>query len=255
MNINVKSRLSTIAFTIVFLFLVLLLFGSCAHNTTNNEVRATKKTFVKMDVAIVLVKCIDGQCLSLKGGSVASGAGVMYAGVPHVLTADHVCDYSDVAGQALEKGFTPKITISAIDASGQRHKLEVVKQNNEADLCLLKGKEKALNIPTLSLSPTPPIVDSKYYNYAAPAGVFSPGVVPLYSGNYSGVYYGIYAMYTIPVYPGSSGSPIVNSNGELVGMVHSVHRNFHHVSFGATYGQLQIFLSSTAKKDELFILE
>jgi len=255
MIINVKSKLPAVVLTIVFLFLTLLLFGSCAHNTTNKQVREIKNTFVKMDVAIVLIKCIDGQCLSLRGGSVASGAGVMYGGAPHILTADHVCDYSDVTGPALEKGFTPKITISAIDASGAKHELEVIKQNRTADLCLLKGKNKKLNIPTISLSQIPPEKDNKYYNYAAPAGVFSPGVVPLYNGNYAGIYYGIYAMYTIPVYPGSSGSPIVNSNGELVGMVHSVHRNFHHVSFSATYEQLQIFLSTTAKDDELFILE
>ncbi len=234
--------------------LSLIFLNSCAHNTTSSQVREVKKSFVKMDVAIVLVKCVDGECHALRGGSVASGAGVIYNGKPHVLTADHVCEYGDLTGPAIANGFTPKITISAIDASGARHELEVIKQNAAADICLLKGKDEDLDIPTLSLSPNPPQKDNKYYNFAAPAGVFGPGVVPLYTGNYAGIYYGVYAMYTIPVYPGSSGSPIVDESGRLVGVVHSVHKNFHHVSFSATYDQLKLFLS-TAKKEELFILQ
>ena len=247
---NVKSK-----YLIALFLFFALIFTSCAHNTTSSSVREVKKTFVKMDVSIVLLKCVDGQCHALRGGSVASGAGVMYNGKPHVLTADHVCDYSDLTGPAIANGFTPKITITAIDASGARHKLEVVKQNSAADLCLLKGKDEDLILPTLTLSPTAPRKDNKYYNFAAPAGVFGPGVVPLFTGNYSGVYYGVYAMYTIPVYPGSSGSPIVDSNGDLVGMVHSVHKNFHHVSFSATYEQLRVFLSTAKKNPKLFLLE
>ena len=238
----------------LFLFFALF-FASCAHNTTSKSVREVKKTFVKMDVSIVLVKCIDGQCHSFKGGSVASGAGVMYNGKVHVLTADHVCDYSDLTGPAIANGFTPNINITAVDASGARHKLEVVKQEASADLCLLKGKDKDLKLPTISLSAVPPEKDNEYYNYAAPAGVFSPGVVPLFTGNYSGVYFGVYAMYTIPVYPGSSGSPIVDVNGDLVGMVHSVHKNFHHVSFSATYEQLKLFLSTPKEASKFSFIE
>jgi S1-C subfamily serine protease len=229
---------------------MLLIIGvsSCAHNTVLSNPAEVKQTFVKMDVMITLVRCVDGKNQKLNAGSVASGAGIRYGDEIHILTANHVCDYADVVGPAEEMGYTPTIKISAIDITGQQHVLEIVKQNVEADLCLLKGKKKKLNIPTLELSGTAPEKNKKYFNFAAPAGVFNPGVVPLYEGNYAGIFYGVYALYTIPVYPGSSGSPIVNSDGELVGMVHSVHRNFHHVSFSATYEQLSIFLSDVKKE-------
>tara|TARA_R100001594_G_scaffold142069_2_gene188673 strand:+ start:1352 stop:2068 length:717 start_codon:yes stop_codon:yes gene_type:complete len=225
----------------MFLFFCI---SSCAHNTVLSNPAKVKKTFVKMDVMITLVKTVDGQDRKLNAGSVASGAGVLYGNEIHILTANHVCDYSDVVNPAKQLGYVPSIKISAIDVTGERHVLEVVKQNEEADLCLLKGKDKKLDIPTLELSSDPPSKNEKYFNFAAPAGVFNPGVVPLYEGRYAGIFYGVYALYTIPVYPGSSGSPIVNSSGELVGMVHSVHRNFHHVSFSATHEQLSIFLAN-----------
>ena len=231
---------------------VLLFFNSCAYNTKLNQASKIKKTFVKMDVSIVLVRCVDNQCQSMRAGSVASGAGVKYAGKTHILTANHVCDYSDIVGPATAAGYTPKITISAIDVSGHKYVLKIVKQNAAADLCLLTGEN--LNISTLKLSGSPPEKNEKYYNFAAPAGIFNPGVVPLYEGRYAGLFYGIYALYTIPVYPGSSGSPIVNSDGELVGMVHSVHRNFHHVSFSSTYKQISVFLSVAKPKSESFLI-
>jgi len=236
---------------IIFIF---LFFNSCAYNTKLNQSYKIKKTFVKMDVSITLVRCVDNQCQSMRAGSVASGAGVKYAGKTHILTANHVCDYNDIVGPAMEAGYTPKIAISAIDVTGQKYVLKIIKQNTEADLCLLSGEN--LNISTLKLSGSPPEKNEKYYNFAAPAGIFNPGVVPLYEGRYAGLYYGIYALYTIPVYPGSSGSPVVNSDGELVGMIHSVHRNFHHISFSATYKQISVFLSDAKSEPEfkLFII-
>jgi S1-C subfamily serine protease len=228
---------------VCLLTILILTISSCAHNNVLSNPAKVKNTFVKMDVMISLVRSVDGLDQKLNAGSVASGAGVLYRGQVHILTANHVCDYSDVVNPAIRLGYEPKIKISAIDVSGERHILEVVKQNAEADICLLKGKEKKLSIPVLHLSSSPPEKNKKYFNFAAPAGVFNPGVVPLFEGKYAGVFYGAYALYTIPVYPGSSGSPIVNSSGELVGMVHSVHRNFHHVSFSATHEQLKIFLT------------
>tara|TARA_R100000808_G_scaffold22376_1_gene48666 strand:- start:1091 stop:1840 length:750 start_codon:yes stop_codon:yes gene_type:complete len=227
---------------------------SCAHNSVLSNPSKVKNTFVKMDVMITLVKTVDGYNQKLNAGSVASGAGVIYKGQPHILTANHVCDYSDIIGPAEKLGFTPTIKISAVDNSGEQYDLEIVKQNTEGDLCLLKGKKERLSIPTLVLAKDPPEKNKKYFNFAAPAGVFNPGVVPLFEGMYAGIFYGVYALYTIPVYPGSSGSPIVNSDGELVGMVHSVHRNFHHVSFSATHEQLKTFLTEIKEESKLHLL-
>ena len=73
---------------------------SCAHNSVLSNPSKVKNTFVKMDVMISLVRSVDGQDQKLNAGSVASGAGVLYRGQVHILTANHVCDYSDVVNPA-----------------------------------------------------------------------------------------------------------------------------------------------------------
>ena len=231
---------------VTFLLMSLMMLStSCAHVNDPTSHYKAKRSFVKMNVLIMMKKCVDGICTSLKAQSVASGSGVFYGGKKHVLTAAHVCDYSDITTGAIAEGYEPEITITAIDIAGQSYKLKVVKTNPLEDLCLLSGAEGVdLNIPTIRLSNFPPVVGAKYYNYAAPAGIFSPHTVPILEGYFTGNFMGLYALYTIPVAGGSSGSPIVNEKGNLVGVVHSVHRHFHHLSFAARYGELKKFLTA-----------
>lgn len=232
--------------TIAMLLLMSLMWfqTSCAHHGPTSHYKA-KRSFVKMNVLIVMKKNVDGQSQSLKAQSVASGVGIDYDGETHVLTAAHVCDYSDVTDGAVAIGYEPEITITAIDIAGEKYKLKIVKTNPSEDLCLLSAIDgEELDIPEIRLSNFPPVVGAKYYNYAAPAGIFSIHTVPILEGYYTGKFLGLYAMYTIPVAGGSSGSPIVNENGNLVGLIHSVHRQFHHLSFSARYGELKKFVTS-----------
>ena len=56
------------------------------------------------------------------------------------------------------------------------------------------------------------------YNLAAPAGFFAKDMIPIFQGRYSGLH-GAHDIYTIPATGGSSGSPIVNKKGELIGLI------------------------------------
>jgi hypothetical protein len=55
-------------------------------------------------------------------------------------------------------------------------------------------------------------------------------------------------MFTIPAAGGSSGSPIFNWYGDMVGLIHSAYGRFHHVSMAATNDQLNVLLSSSLMK-------
>jgi len=47
---------------------------------------------------------------------------------------------------------------------------------------------------------------------------------------------------------GSSGSPIMNQRGELIGMIHSVYRSYNHLSLSPTYKDLSEFIRNKTQK-------
>jgi V8-like Glu-specific endopeptidase len=53
---------------------------------------------------------------------------------------------------------------------------------------------------------------------AAPYSIYSPGMVLSFDGYFSG-HDAEWYYYTIPARPGSSGSPIISSHGEVVGII------------------------------------
>ena len=98
----------------------------------------------------------------------------------------------------------------------------------------------------LTAAPSKPISET-YNNKAAPAGYFRPQLVPLFEGRYVGVDERA-AVYTIPAIGGSSGSPIINRKGELVGMVYARHIKFHHITISPSFKKLRNFIFSSVKK-------
>jgi hypothetical protein len=66
-------------------------------------------------------------------------------------------------------------------------------------------------------------------------------MVPILEGRFAGNKFNR-AYYTVPAAGGSSGSPLLNSEGRIVGVTHSVLIYFHHISVSSTYKALWNFL-------------
>ena len=234
---------------ILLLLLLLSTLTSCAsQSNTVKTLITSKKSFVKI-LTFVRVKpneCKDGKKCEIWPWleySTGSGSVVRHGGDRAVLTAAHVC-------QPQAYGYLPpggvEVMLKAIDRQGRKHIVKVLKFNVRSDICLLSVGE--LEAPGLKLSIKKPEYGEKVYNIAAPLGISHKEMVPMLEGNFSGNSGGR-AFYTIPTVGGSSGSAIINKNGHLVGMIHSVHRGFHHLAVSASYKDLWNFLKGMPNKN------
>ena len=133
-----------------------------------------------------------------------------------------------------------ELIFKAFDIDGKEYQVEIVSMDEPSDICVLWVEN--LMKPSLELSDHEPEPGDRLYNVAAPLGIYSPNMIPLQEGLYNGTA-GDKALYSIPAVGGSSGSPVLNHHGELVGMIHSVYVRFANVSLGPTYKNLMNFLN------------
>jgi S1-C subfamily serine protease len=153
----------------------------------------------------------------------------------YILTAYHVC--ADLDGPKFmgvlidikeEKegiDIPPHLLILEIanlhtvtDYRGREYKAGVLRGDPDNDVCILK----ATHIPgvrPIKIADEPAPVNSKIYNIASPRSLSVPGAVITFEGYITGVRPNGFHMFSLPVGPGSSGSPVLNEYGEIVSIV------------------------------------
>jgi len=222
------------------LLIILSVLTSCAHQTSINKNLATaKKSFIQIEIFLEDEECELASCDEPMPHSSGSGAVVLYNKQKHILTAAHVCNANNaLLGPKEIRGFKTKFVL--IDRKNRKHEGKIVKVDFKLDLCLIYSEGVAG--PPLKISPKKPEYGEKVYNIGAPLSISYKNMVLAQEGLYSGDI-GIKAYYTIPTAFGQSGSPIINARGELVGLIHSVHVRFHHISVSPIYSELWNFLS------------
>jgi S1-C subfamily serine protease len=231
------------------IFFVFLSFYvvSCAHTGTNFQQKILPiKSFVKVEKSLTVSACQESTgCVSQDLRSVASGV-VVHGTLrgAYVLTAAHVCDDSDIKAEYKslpDVKFISKFHVRTLE--GDTRTVEILDQNKDHDICMLWVRN--LFMQAVTLSPSAPKPGDRVFNIAAPLGIFSKNMVPVFEGFYNGTDEEGNALYSIPAIGGSSGSPIVNKKGELVGMIHSVIRYFNQVSISPNYKAMRKFIYET----------
>jgi len=201
-----------------------------------------KNSILKIETWARIGKCNEKTmiCSDYELLSMGSGAVVLYDNKKAVLTAAHVCKQMKFElFLQKEKG---DFYLKAIDRANKEYIIKIIKYDTKTDLCLLESTSGPFEPGYLKISTKRPEYAEITYNLAAPMGIIEGGMVPIFQGQFFGDSEGA-AFYSTPAIGGSSGSPVLNSRGELVGMIHSVHYRFHHVSLSATYEQLWNFLT------------
>jgi len=154
-----------------------------------------------------------------------------------VLTAAHVCIPDLIAN---DDDLINIITVTTWNS--ERFAGDIIALDMINDLCLLGGGFTGL--PYVKTSRILPKVGDKVYNLAAPYGIFGDKFILTFSGIYSGkVITDDEQVYTVPAAPGSSGSPILNTRGHLIGMIHSSTTAMETISIGPSTESIIEFLS------------
>ena len=230
---------------ITFLMVLFCAFiNSCAMQTNIiKSLEVARNSILKIETWARSGPCEENlmSCNNFALFSTGSGAVVLYGNKKVVLTAAHVCKQEDAEmfGSKSEES----MLIKAIDRTDKEYYIEIIKFDTEADICLLRSRSGTLEPKYLKLSHKKPEYGEFVYNLSGPMGIIERDMVPVFQGQFFGILDGK-AFYSIPVIGGSSGSPVVNFKGELIGMIHSVHYRFHHISLSATYQRLWNFLKT-----------
>ena len=230
----------------ILLFLVLLATTSCVQQNLNLP-HGTRNTFVKIEKSVNVIMCKNEVCEPRSAQ--ITGSGVVIASRKegsYVLTAAHVCDSQPLISPPFIKEY--EIIIETINMKEDKYISVIVGINFAFDMCILFVSK--LHNKIAKISRRGPAHGERVYNVAAPVGIFYKNTVPILEGFFMGnVYERDAAYYSIPATGGSSGSPIFNSHGYLIGMIHSVNVYFPMVSVSPMHKDMKDFISTTIRQE------
>ena len=257
-----------------FLILSLLLLTSCvsgcaitSEKQSNSPEILPRKAFVQIQHSVEVEGCgVDPvtkneRCQKAVMQYVSSGAYVFHSevsqGTSYVLTAGHSCESKFPKTQIIE-GFRVEnkgSKFKTVDLNGFRHEAKVIMINKRFDLCLLQVSNVITNPPVLKVADKEPQRGETVTNMAAPHGLFWSGTVLIFKGQFSGYHSSGYSVYTIPTKPGSSGSPIINKDNKLVGVIFAGYRKIENVGLSSPLVALKVFLKKAIARGEMQLWE
>ena len=227
-----------------------LVFLSCSCVTLGSPVQADnimtvpRSSFLKIEVGLIVRICsVETGACELKHKPFISGSGFVvkkgrYKG-SYILSAGHVCDPSAYA--SIVSGGNPwSLEFFGITKEKQKYTLHVLEVDNDRDLCLLyapKLERLPIKIANKKLLP-----GSKIWNIAAPSGILYRGAPVIIDGIFNGTNQDTgHDMYTMLVAGGSSGSAILNEDGEVIGVVSMLDLRFPFIVYSPSHDDLSEF--------------
>ncbi len=175
----------------------------------------------------------------------------------HIITAAHVCSAGMAPPVNLFELFVNGLEITEyerkiyVDDGVSQIQAKVLAADFKHDTCLLE-----INVDVkkeFEISDTYLTYSEKVYNIGAPAGFYEPGAKYYSEGHYTGVVYTesmfsdepyLQQVFSIPAVGGLSGSPLINEEGRIIGMIHSVRMDYPYITFSCTIDNLKELIDS-----------
>lgn len=229
--------------------LFFFLFSCTSTSTTNlDNGLPDKKGFLKIHSEASFIIC-DGNRCEPSRTSAMTGSGFvigMRAGDAIGLTAGHLCELPEP-----EQGTVVKQTIRVSLWGGATYQASILHIMSEVDVCVLKIA--GVKLTPLKIASAPPKYGDVAYTLSAPLGIWGPDMVLAFKGFYSGqsdkvLIYDALDAYTIPTKGGSSGSPIVNGKGEVIGMTILTMRGLENFCLSPPFSAIQAISASALGK-------
>jgi S1-C subfamily serine protease len=259
---------------IKFLILSLLLLTSCVSGCVtvtgkdmNRDEIFPRHSFVQIKHSVEVEGCgLDTKtgkekCQKAVMQYVSSGSFVFHSevsqGTSYVLTAGHSCESKFPKSQIIE-GFRIEnkgSKFKTVGLDGSQHEAIVIMINRRFDLCLLQVSNILVNPPTLKLADREPKKGETVVNMAAPHGLFWSGTVLIFKGQFSGYHNKGYSVYTIPTKPGSSGSPVIDKDNKLIGVIFAGYPRIENVGLSSPLMAIRVFLKKAIAQGEMKLWE
>jgi len=223
---------------------------------------ATQQSFVTITSNVVQRLCVPGTsgkepfCLpAIKGKRAASGVIIAHdkkRNTSLVLTVAHVCRFK--AKQFLRMGWIERTEdakmVSTVDNKNYKYNV-LLPLDNKLDICVIETAR--IDKPPISITWAELKYGQRVYSISNAGGLAKGKVVPVETGLFYGTIDGL-NYYTIFSSPGSSGGPIVNSSGQLVGLISHIYRNARNVTVGPSNKSIMEFLKIVLKERRSLIL-
>ena len=197
------------------------------------------------------------QCQNATSRAVSSGSFIKHSevdtGVSYALSAGHSCRSTYVPERKIDGVVITHLgqKFTVIDYNGFRHRASVVAIDKRFDLCLLEISSVLVKPPVLKVAKSSPKRGELAYNMAAPHGIVFPRMVLTFDGYFAGYSPEGYAMYSMPTKPGSSGSPIMNINNELIGNIFAGYRSMENIGVASPLMAIKVFLKNSIAQAEM----
>ena len=252
-NTSLKENLMRLLILSLFISLIISSIALIVEKTPSKLSKIPTENFVSLRITKSIViedceynheECEDSLFME---GSTASGMvfGTNEKGESLILTAGHFCETifgipEGSISPTLSLMFETETILTVTDFYGAVWDAEIVDFDRSNDLCLVRSEMPSFR--KLELSENMPDVGEEIYTISAPLSIRSDGAAPHFAGMFSGCDYSGICFFGIPAIFGSSGSLVLNSDYEIIGMIQMADPNFPVVGMGVGVEEIRDFL-------------